>query len=106
MNNNFFYLKTFVFVMSSLFLFKSVKCAEECKKLYMITGNKNKFAEIKQYLPNVEQLDIDLVEIQEVDARKVVEAKLKEALKHSSGEFVLEDTSLDISSLNGLPGPF
>ncbi len=73
--------------------------------LYVITGNKNKFSEIKKVLSIVKQLDIDLVEIQEVDAKKVIEAKLLEALKYKKGEFIVEDTSLYISALNDLPGP-
>lgn len=74
--------------------------------LYFITGNKNKFEEVKSILPNVEQLDIDLPEIQEIDAHKVIEAKLKEALRHKEGEFIVEDTSLYFDCLNGLLGTF
>lgn len=74
--------------------------------IYFITGNKNKFEEVKSILPNVEQLDIDLPEIQEIDAHKVIEAKLKEALSHKEGEFIVEDTSLCFDCLNGLPGTF
>lgn len=78
---------------------------EEKQKLYFITGNKNKFSEIKAILPNVEQLEIDLDEIQETDAHKIIEHKMKEALKHHNGQFIIEDTSLYIKSLNDLPGP-
>ena len=74
-------------------------------KLYFITGNKNKFEEIKSILPEVEQLDIDLPEIQEIDAKEIIKAKLIEALKHKKGEFIVEDTSLYLDCLNGLPGP-
>ena len=73
--------------------------------IYFITGNKNKFQEAKRVMPELEQLDIDLNEIQEMDSRKIIEEKLKEAFKHKKGEFIVEDTSLSISSLNGLPGP-
>lgn len=73
--------------------------------LYFITGNKNKFAEVKAVLPDVEQLDIELPEIQEVDAKEIIKAKLAEAFKHHSGEFIVEDTSLYLECLNGLPGP-
>ena len=73
--------------------------------LYFITGNKNKFAEIKAILPNIERLDIDLPEIQEIDAKKIVKAKLLEALNHRKAEFIVEDTSLYFDCLNGLPGP-
>jgi non-canonical purine NTP pyrophosphatase (RdgB/HAM1 family) len=73
--------------------------------LYFITGNKNKFDEVKSILGNVEQLDIDLPEIQEIDAKNIIKAKLLEALQHKKGEFMVEDTSLYLDCLNGLPGP-
>jgi inosine triphosphate pyrophosphatase len=77
----------------------------ENKRLYFITGNKGKLAEIQSILGNVEGLDIDLPEIQELDAHKIIQAKLEEAQKHQSGEFIVEDTSLYFECLNGLPGP-
>lgn len=73
--------------------------------LYFITGNENKFDEVKAILPNVSRLDIDLPEIQDIDPNEVVKAKLLEALKHHSGGFIIEDTSLYLDCLNGLPGP-
>lgn len=75
------------------------------EKLYFITGNKNKFAEVRAIIPEVEQLEIDLDEIQEMDAQGIIKHKMKEALKHHSGPFIIEDTSLYIEALNGLPGP-
>jgi len=74
--------------------------------LYFITGNKNKFAEVKSVLSDIEQLDMDLPEIQDFDPHKVVRAKLIEALNHKDGEFIVEDTSLYLDCLGGLPGPF
>ncbi|KKU48199.1 MAG: Ham1 family protein [Parcubacteria group bacterium GW2011_GWA2_46_9] len=73
--------------------------------IYFITGNKNKFEEVKAILPEVRQLDIDLLEIQEIDAKEIIKKKLFEALNHSKGEFIVEDTSLYLDCLNGLPGP-
>ena len=73
--------------------------------LYFITGNKNKFEEVADILPEVEQLDIDLPEIQEINPHEIIKAKLQEAFKHASGEFIVEDTSLYFDCLNGLPGP-
>jgi inosine triphosphate pyrophosphatase len=74
--------------------------------LYFITGNKNKLAEAQAIIPGIEQLDIDLPEIQELDSKKIIEEKLKEAMKtKKEGEFFCEDTSLEIECLNGLPGP-
>ena len=73
--------------------------------IYFITANKNKFNEAKEIIPELEQLDIDLPEIQEIDSRKIIEAKLIEALKRQEGGFIVEDTSLSLDCLNGLPGP-
>jgi inosine triphosphate pyrophosphatase len=73
--------------------------------LYFITGNQGKLSEAKAVIPNIAGLDIDLPEIQGVDAHKIIEAKLKAAFEHQSGEFVVEDTSLYYEGLNGLPGP-
>lgn len=73
--------------------------------LYFITGNKNKFSEVKAILPDVEQMDIDLPEMQETDPHAIIRAKLQEAFNHAQGEFIVEDTSLYLDGLNGLPGP-
>jgi inosine triphosphate pyrophosphatase len=73
--------------------------------IYFITGSEGKFREAKSIIPELEQSDIDLVEIQSIDAKQVIEAKLKEASRHKDGNFVVEDTSLYFNNLNGLPGP-
>ena len=75
--------------------------------LYFITGNKSKFDEAQAILSDIklEQLDIDLPEIQDVDAHEVVKAKLKAALEHHSGPLIVDDVSVRCKSLNGLPGP-
>jgi non-canonical purine NTP pyrophosphatase (RdgB/HAM1 family) len=73
--------------------------------LYFITGNKNKLAEIKALIPEVEQIQLDLHEIQEMDAHKIIREKIKEAFAHKKGRFIVEDTSLYIDKLKGLPGP-
>lgn len=73
--------------------------------IYFITGNKNKFSEVKSTLPEAEQIDIDLPEIQEIDAKEIIRKKLLEALRHAKGEFIVEDTSLYFACLKGLPGP-
>ena len=74
--------------------------------LYFITSNKNKFAEIQSVIPDVEMLDIELPEIQSIDPREIIEAKLKEAVHHAKGEFIVEDTSVYLDCLGKLPGPF
>ncbi len=74
-------------------------------RIEFITSNKNKFGEMKEIVPDIDQVEIDLPEIQEMDAKKIIEAKLKEAYKYKKSEFIVEDTSLYIDALNGLPGP-
>lgn len=75
--------------------------------LYFITGNKNKFDEARRVIPEIKEKEIDLLEIQELDAHKIIKEKMNEAMKHhkSGEEFVIEDTSLYFDCLNGLPGP-
>ncbi len=73
--------------------------------LNFITGNRDKLAEVQSILGEVVGLDIDLVEIQSLDAHEIIKAKLEEAQKHQAGEFIVEDTSLYLTATNGLPGP-
>ncbi|MCX6811161.1 MAG: non-canonical purine NTP pyrophosphatase, partial [Candidatus Berkelbacteria bacterium] len=54
---------------------------------------------------DLNQFEIDLPEIQNIDPKIIIKAKLLEALKHKKGEFIVEDTSLYLDCLNGLPGP-
>lgn len=72
--------------------------------LYFITGNENKLKEARQILGNVESLEIDLPEIQSLDPKEVIEAKLREAKKYHQGPLFCEDVSLSLDCLNGLPG--
>jgi len=73
--------------------------------IYFITGNENKFKEAKAIIPEFEQLNIDIDEIQELDPKKIIEHKINLALKKCSGKILVEDTSLFIECLNGFPGP-
>lgn len=73
--------------------------------IYFLTGNENKFNEARLVLPDLEKLAVDLPEIQSADAQEIIKAKLEEAMKHYSGELIVEDTSMHFDCLNGLPGP-
>lgn len=73
--------------------------------LYFITGNKDKFEEARAILGDIMQLNEELPEIQEIDAKKIIEAKLHTAKELREGEFIVEDTSLHFDCLCGLPGP-
>ena len=74
-------------------------------KIYFVPGNENKLNEAKKILPEIEGLNIDLIEIQSIDSQEIIEHKLNEAKKHHSGNFVVEDTSLELVAMKGLPGP-
>jgi XTP/dITP diphosphohydrolase len=74
-----------------------------------ITGNKKKFAEAKKILfpLRVELAKTNLVEIQSLDSKIILEHKLKQAGKLNRRDFFVEDTSLYLEALGGkLPGPF
>jgi inosine triphosphate pyrophosphatase len=76
-------------------------------KIYFVTGNKDKLREARSMWSEIEGIEIDLDEIQEMDGKKIIEAKLKEAIKQKPGiPLIVEDQSLMIDGMNGLPGPF
>ncbi len=77
--------------------------------LKFITGNDNKFKEIQSMLApiEIEQFNLDLAEIQSLDAHEIIRHKLTEAMKQEQDEFIVEDTSVYLECLNNqLPGPF
>ncbi len=74
------------------------------KKLYFVTGNENKLREAQKILGDVEGLKSDLPEIQDMDSQKIIEAKLKEAMKIHPNVFA-EDVSFELECMKGFPGP-
>ncbi len=72
-----------------------------------VTGNKNKLKEFETVLGiSLEQLDIDLPEIQDIDAHAIVRHKLQAARGHTLGEYLIEDSALYLDCLGSkLPGP-
>lgn len=75
------------------------------KDIFFITSNKNKLREFegiigfkpKQYL-------LDLVEIQEIDVKKVIKYKAFEAYKIIKKPVIVEDTGLYFDYFDGFPG--
>lgn len=73
--------------------------------LCLISGNSHKFDELRSVIRNLVQVNIDLPEVQGVDSRDVISAKLTEARKHfSKGAILVEDTALHLLCLKGFPG--
>jgi non-canonical purine NTP pyrophosphatase (RdgB/HAM1 family) len=72
--------------------------------LYFITGNAGKFSELVTIIPDLEQLKLELDEIQSLKPQAVIEHKLSQAAKVHNGAFIVEDTSVGLACLGGLPG--
>lgn len=74
--------------------------------IVFITGNVNKFEEARAIVPELVMEDLDLPEIQDLKPEAVIRAKLREAARQRPAPFVVEDTSLSLECLGGLPGTF
>ena len=84
------------------------KYVKDAKTINFITGNLKKYLEVEKILPNLRQVNLELLEIQELDAKKIIEHKLLEArsrFKEKDAVFMVEDTSLYLDCMKGLPGP-
>jgi len=79
------------------------------EKFYFVTGNEEKYGEAKLVLPDLQLFrpPEDLVEIQSLDPKEVIQAKLDEVRKrYDLGGIIVEDTSLVFTWLAELPGTF
>jgi len=74
-------------------------------ELHFITSSGKKYEEVRAIIPNIQQMNLELPEIQSIDARAIIEAKLLEARKYTDKTIIVEDTSLHFDCINGLPGP-
>ena len=70
-----------------------------------VTGNKGKAEEIARQtnLP-IQTATLDLYEVQSLDVREVIEAKAREAFKHIGTPVLVDDASVAIDGMGGLPG--
>lgn len=75
------------------------------KDVFFVTGNRFKLEETEAVLGKMRHVHLDLPEVQELEPRKVVIAKAQAAIEQGYTPVLIEDTSLSIHSLNGLPGP-
>lgn len=75
-------------------------------ELTFITGNAAKAEQLGRHLEHpVAHKKLDLLEIQSLDLREIVEHKAKEAHKKIGGVVLVEDTALTFKALGRLPGP-
>lgn len=75
--------------------------------IIFVTSNENKFREAGRILNiDLAQKSLDLEEIQEMDLRKIIEHKAKQAYDVFKQPVVVEDAGLYIDAWSGFPGPF
>lgn len=75
------------------------------QEVVFVTGNSHKLREVESILGKMRHVHLDLPEIQELEPRKVVIAKAQAAIAQGYSPVLIEDTSLSLTALNGLPGP-
>lgn len=74
-------------------------------KVLLASRNSIKLEEVRTFFPEVDVLQTDLLEIQSVDVRRVVEHKLEQvAALRLPVPIIVEDTGLAVAAWNGLPG--
>ncbi len=75
-------------------------------RITLVSGNAGKIAEARlaSGLP-IEAVEIDLPEIQSLDAGEILTAKAEEAYRRLGRPVVVEETCLELAALNGFPGP-
>lgn len=77
------------------------------KNITYITGNQHKADFLAKYLGHpISHQKVDLEEIQSLDLKKIVKHKVRQAYDVVKGPVIVEDTSLEMKALGGLPGTF
>ena len=72
-----------------------------------ITGNQNKADYLSRYLGfAIDYRKIDLDEIQSASLEDIIQHKVKQAFEITRQPVIVDDISMGLVSLNGLPGPF
>lgn len=72
-----------------------------------ITGNQHKADHLAQLLGvPIDHQKLDLDEIQSSDPREIIEHKVRQAYAVVKKPVIVDDVSLEIAALGGLPGPF
>jgi non-canonical purine NTP pyrophosphatase (RdgB/HAM1 family) len=72
----------------------------------LVTGSAGKLAEARRIChSSLEVVAVDLPEIQSLDLREILEAKAEEAWRRLGRPLVVEEAGLELTALNGFPGP-
>ncbi|KAI5297584.1 hypothetical protein KEM56_004711 [Ascosphaera pollenicola] len=78
------------------------------KTLNFITGNKNKLAEVQAILGDAVDITNVAVGVPEIQGtiEEIAKEKARKAAEAVNGPALTEDTALEFTALNGLPGPY
>src|ERR1700722_2359171 len=77
------------------------------KELIFVTSNDNKAREVAATLGiSIKRIALELDEIQEMDLKKIIEHKAKQAYQKLKKPVLVEDDGLFVNDWNGFPGPF
>lgn len=72
----------------------------------LVSGNRGKIAEARRAVgEGLEAVEVDLPEIQSLSFLEVVEEKAAEAWRRLGRPLVVEEAGLELSAMNGFPGP-
>jgi non-canonical purine NTP pyrophosphatase (RdgB/HAM1 family) len=79
------------------------------KTITLVTGSDHKLQEWRRLFPGSLKLEshkLDLTEIQSLDSKLIVEAKVTAAYEILRRPVLVEDVTAGLDALQGLPGPF
>jgi non-canonical purine NTP pyrophosphatase (RdgB/HAM1 family) len=76
--------------------------------IYVVTGNPHKLASFERHLHgyDFEMVDLDLPEIQSMSSQDIITDKVRRAYAEINKPVLVEDVSVSLECLNGMPGPF
>jgi XTP/dITP diphosphohydrolase len=74
-------------------------------EIYFVTSNKNKLSEVRAMLGReIEGKSVEIDEIQDVDAARVVQDKARRAYSIVKAPVIVEDSGLYLEAMSGFPG--
>lgn len=78
----------------------------ETPALYYLLAPGQESEDIHPIIPRAQFLINDIPDIQDIDLKNIVAAKLTAAYQYRKGTFIAESSGLFLDAMNGLPGPF
>jgi XTP/dITP diphosphohydrolase len=73
-------------------------------KIYFVTSNSKKFEQVKEVLPSIERIDLDLEEIQTNDLSEISKYKAIKAFEKIKKPVIVDDTGVLFYEYNNFPG--